>query len=267
MAESLTPRAAQTGRWLLCVDDDPDTLKLRKLVLEAAGYSVNTAESGETALRALAQGASADLVLLDYLMPGMNGNELAVKIREQYPHLPLIAVSAVGQLPESLLNLVNAHIQKGQGPELLLSTVSGILEQLHEQDLQKNRAVQATVLCVDDEELQLKVRRMLFESAGYQVLEAQDANTAIEKFQSSHVDAVVMDYSLFGKTGADIADQMKRLRPSIPIVILSGSSSLREESSSVDLWLRKMDVEPEDLVNKVTHLISQDITTGLSISK
>ena len=255
-SEPLANQPSQKPKDLLCVDDDLDTLKLRKLVLEAAGYSVSTADSGESALRALAQGTNPDLVLLDYLMPGMNGNELALKLREQYPHLPLIAVSAVGQLPESLLNVVNAHIQKGQGPEILLSTISAILAELHEQDMNSQGPPKATVLCVDDEELQLKIRRMLFESAGYRVVDAQDAGTAIKKFKNTAVDAVIMDYSLFGQTGVELAEQMKRMRPSMPIVILSGSgATIREESPSVDLWLRKMDLEPEDLVQEVARLI------------
>ncbi|HJT70134.1 MAG TPA: response regulator [Terriglobales bacterium] len=257
MAETIRSERTSPRRELLCVDDDPNTLKLRKLVLEAAGYSVHTANSGESALRALAQGKAADLVLLDYLMPEMNGTELATRLREQYPHMPLIAVSAIGQLPESLLNLVDAHFMKGQSPDLLLSTISGILDQLHEKDVSKQRLPKATVLCVDDEELQLKVRRMLFESAGYVVLEAQGAETALEKFRTEKVDAVLMDYSLFGQNGTAIAKQMKLLRPNVPVVILSGSASSQEGSSDVDLWLRKMDIEPEELVNEVGRLIEQ----------
>ena len=250
-----SPRHEKPRKELLCVDDEPNTLKLRKLVLEAAGYSVSTADSGEHALQALAHGMNVDLVLLDYLMPGMNGNELAMKLRERYPHLPLIAVSAVGQLPESLLQTVNAHVQKGQGPELLLSTVSAILEELHHRDVIKQASPTATILCVDDEELQLKVRRMLFESSGYRVLEAQGASTALEKFQSERVDAVVLDYSLAGQDGNIIAEQMKRLRPDTPILMLSGLSLQPNETANVDLWFRKMDIEPEDLVSEVTRLI------------
>lgn len=254
MTEPLTDKKRHKKE-LLCVDDDPGTLRLRKLVLEAAGYSVSTADSGESALHALAQGATADLVLLDYLMPGMNGNELAIRLRAQYPHMPLIAVSAVGDLPESLVTMVNAHVHKGQGPELLLSTVSGILDQLHENDVSKQSPPKATVLCVDDEELQLKVRRMLFESSGFEVLAAQGADAAMEQFRQENIDAVVMDYSLFGQNGDAVARQMKRLRPATPIVMLSGLPVPPEQSADVDLWLRKMEVEPEELVIEVTRLI------------
>jgi len=113
---------------VLCVDDDADTLKLRKLVLEAAGYNVLLANSAENAISILANGKEVDLVLLDYLMPDMNGDELAMHLRRQFPELALIAISAVGQLPQDLLQAVDAHLQKGQDPEVLLSTISDVLE-------------------------------------------------------------------------------------------------------------------------------------------
>jgi CheY-like chemotaxis protein len=117
-----------TRKELLCVDDDPNTLTLRRLVLQAAGYGVTTADSGANALGILAGRTKIDLVLLDYLMPGMNGDELALKLRHAYPQLPMIAISAVGQLPDALLQRVNAHVQKGQDPEVLLSTIKAVLD-------------------------------------------------------------------------------------------------------------------------------------------
>jgi CheY-like chemotaxis protein len=64
------------GKRLLCVDDDPEILTIRKLLLESKGYSVLPATSGEQALEFLSK-SIIDLVLLDYLMPGMNGDQLA----------------------------------------------------------------------------------------------------------------------------------------------------------------------------------------------
>lgn len=202
----------------------------------------------------LAEGAQIDLVLLDYVMLGMNGDELAKKLREAYPELPLIVVSAVGQLPATLLEAVDRHVQKGRNPELLLSTVSEVLARSgHSGNAQL--ASPGTVLCVEDEQLQLQLRKILFESAGFSVLQARSASAALELFRSQHVDAVVMDYWLSGSNGTMVAEEMKRLRPGIPIVMLSGFSSLPGEGAVVDAWLRKAEVEPEDVVNEVRRLI------------
>ena len=193
-----------SAKTVLCVDDDPETLKVRKLLLEDGGYSVVTATSGQEALRMLSQGHRVDMVLSDYLMPAMNCDELAERLRKQYPDLPLIVVSAVGQLPVSLLESTNARVQKGQDPEFLLKTIAAVFA-TEKRIPTEGLALKKTVLCVEDEKAQLKMRKMLLESAGFHVLEAQSARSAMETFRSSHVDAVVMDYWLSGQNGTALA--------------------------------------------------------------
>ena len=253
---------------VLCVDDDEAILQSRKLLLEAANYSVKTATSGAEALDILAAGAQVDVVLLDYLMPGMNGDELATELRKRLPHLRLIAVSAVGQLPPALLRTVDRSVQKGQDPEVLLTAISDVLAGGAGTSGDERLPASKTVLCVDDEQLQLQLRKMVFESAGFMVLQARSAATAMEAFESQNVDAVVMDYWLSGKNGTAVAEEMKRLRPRIPIVMLSGFSALPGEGVLVDAWLRKADSAPEDVVHEVRRLIGLRADTGEpSISK
>ncbi len=226
------------------------------MLLEAAGYSVLLAPSGAEALRMLSEGTKVDLVLLDYMMPEMDGNELAGKLRAHYPHLRLIAVSAVGQLPAALVDAVDSHVQKGHDPELLLSVVSAVLAGPGSGSPGSSHVQSPkTILCVDDEKLQLQLRKMVLESAGFVVLAAQSSEDAMEMFRTHHVDAVVMDYWLSGNNGTALAEQMKRLHPRIPILMLSGFSSLPGEGAVVDAWLRKAEVEPEEIIETVNRLI------------
>jgi CheY-like chemotaxis protein len=111
-------------RTILCIDDDRPTLELRRDVLEGSGYSVLTAPSGRDGLELVSP--KIDLVILDYLMPGMNGDEVAENIKSEYPTLPLIAMSGV-PLPDRMLEMVDAYVQKGQNAEVLLSTISKTL--------------------------------------------------------------------------------------------------------------------------------------------
>jgi CheY-like chemotaxis protein len=240
---------------VLCVDDDTSILNIRKILLDAAGYSVLTAESGTEALGILSGGTNVDLVLLDYLMPGMNGDELAGKLRERRPDLRLIAVSAVGQLPPALLNSVDGYVQKGQDPEVLLSVISAVIAR-NEGAGHEALPPPKTVLCVEDEQLQLQFRKILFESSGFLVLQARSASAALDLFRSHHVDAVVMDYWLSDRNGTTVAEEMRRLRPRVPIVMLSGFASLPGEGVVVDAWLRKTEAEPEQIVSEVRRLIS-----------
>jgi len=241
---------------LLSIDDDSETLRQRALLLEANGYSVRSIESGRQALDWLAGGAQVELVLLDYAMPGMRGDELARSLKERYPNLPLIAVSATEKLPTAFQDIVNGSVRNGQDPQVLLTTIAEVLAAADEKKAASG-VPQRTVLCVEDEELQLKARRMLFEAAGYRVIEARSAKRAIDLFSSQSVDAVVMDYWLSDKdgNGTVVAEQMKRMHPRTPILMLSGFTALPGEGALVDSWIRKSQLDPENLVSEVDRLI------------
>ena len=83
----------------MCIDDDAAILRLHQRLLEDAGYSVLTAASGELALSMLEQGALADIAVLDYSMPGMDGEELSQQLRKRYPKLRLVAASEMISRP------------------------------------------------------------------------------------------------------------------------------------------------------------------------
>jgi CheY-like chemotaxis protein len=97
---------------------------------------------------------------------------------------------------------------------------------------------------------------MVFESAGFKVLVARNGTQALETFHSQPVDAVVLDYFMPGLTGLSVAREMKRLRPEVPIIVLSGFASLPGETIGVvDAWLQKRDVEA--LVRELENLIQR----------
>lgn len=226
---------------ILCIDDDRETLEVRKNVLRSSGYTVLTASGGIEALDILSSGVSVDLVILDYLMPGMDGDRVAETLKSHFPDLPMIAVSAV-QLPPRMLEAVNAYVQKGQDVEILLSTIEKILNPTSAPE--KESRTERTVLCADDEINELTARRMVLESAGFKVLMARNGNDALDLFRSTAVDAVVLDYFMPGMTGLSVAREMKRLRPEVPLIMLSGFASLPGETIGVvDAWMQKRDVE------------------------
>ena len=116
----------------------------------------------------------------------------------------------------------------------------------------------ATVLCIDDEEPGLQVRRLLLESAGYRVLSARSGVEGIKLFQSEPVDAVVLDYWMSGMNGMAVAKELKRLNPATPIMILSAYGTLLDETLGVaDLWLRKGEEEPQFILAKLSEMLQQ----------
>lgn len=81
------------GKWALVADDSPDNRFLFECVLVRLGMNVMLAENGEEALR-LARAQHFDIVLMDMQMPIMNGYEATAVLREVYPNLPVIALTA-----------------------------------------------------------------------------------------------------------------------------------------------------------------------------
>jgi CheY-like chemotaxis protein len=119
----------------------------------------------------------------------------------------------------------------------------------------------STVLCIDDEEPGLKVRRILLETAGHRVLTALSGREGIEIFQSENVDAVILDYWMAGMNGVATARELKRLKRSIPIIILSAYGTLLDETLGVaDVWIRKGEEDPQYLLGALEALLQARVS-------
>lgn len=89
------PSINNQNNYILAVDDNPDNLFLIKLALEQQGYNVKLVEDGRSALAQIERDPP-DLILLDIMMPGMNGYEVTEKIRanESLPFIPIVLITA-----------------------------------------------------------------------------------------------------------------------------------------------------------------------------
>ncbi|HEY2467166.1 MAG TPA: response regulator [Terracidiphilus sp.] len=112
---------------ILCVDDEALGLQIRKAILEMAGYQVLTALDGNTAI-GLFERNSVDVVVLDYLMPEMDGGQVAAAMRRVKPEVPILLHSACVDLPQETIDIVDSSLAKGEGPELLLNRLQGLIE-------------------------------------------------------------------------------------------------------------------------------------------
>ena len=95
------------------------------------------------------------------------------------------------------------------------------------------------VLCVDDDAAMLALRCLVLSRAGYDVLTAANGAAALELFKCIQVDLVITDYWLPDLTGGQLASEMKRLKPAIPVVLFSGLVDVPPESEHVDLVIIK----------------------------
>jgi PAS domain S-box-containing protein len=116
----------------------------------------------------------------------------------------------------------------------------------------------ATILLIDDEVAGLLPRKLLLESAGYQVIVARSGAEGIRIFEDNRIDAVILDYWMSGMKGTAVAEELKRINPGVPIVVLSGMSDLPGEASGiVDKWIVKGSTRAEQLLESVAALLDR----------
>jgi DNA-binding response OmpR family regulator len=121
------------------------------------------------------------------------------------------------------------------------------------------------VLCVEDED-SLELRRMLFESAGFGFLGARNGDEGLKLFNQEEISAVVLDYWMPGMNGMTVATEMKRRRPEVPLIILSGFPPLPGEGVGlVDAWLQKGRVAPEKVIEQVSELIRRNTASAVEV--
>lgn len=133
----LSPRTRHRSvtKTILFVDDEPSLLQSRRLVFEALGYRVFTADSGERALEIL-HVDTVDAVIVNYLLPGMDGEQTARRIRTACPNIVIILCSDGFLVPQRVEEVVTDQLSKGTGPVALLE----VLEQ-HLQMVPGNRTL------------------------------------------------------------------------------------------------------------------------------
>lgn len=117
---------------ILCIEDEPEMIDLMRIILERKGYRVIGAVGGEQGLQVLER-QTPDLVLLDLMMPDVDGWEVFRRMRAN-PRLqdaPVIVVTAKAQSIDKVLGLhiakVNDYITKPFGPQELLDAVERVL--------------------------------------------------------------------------------------------------------------------------------------------
>ena len=138
VSEALSRESSRIAKTVLFVDDEPAILSMRRLVFEALGYSVLTAISGEKALEAL-ELHQVDAVVLDYLMPGMDGEETARRIRKLRSDIPIILSSGCLTVPQRVLEVVTVAVEKAGRPEALIEILEQHLHPLVESMLNGDR--------------------------------------------------------------------------------------------------------------------------------
>lgn len=119
------------------------------------------------------------------------------------------------------------------------------------------------ILCVDDEESPLFLRRKVLEKAGYVVYTAASAGDAETFLNNQAVDLVITDQLMPGVVGTELARSLKKSHPELPIILLSGVNDLPEGAENADLFVSKLE-GPLKLCEKVRELLDYHYPSVIS---
>ncbi len=111
------------------------------------------------------------------------------------------------------------------------------------------------ILCVDDNDQALSVRKFVLETRGYRVLTANNTEQAIELFDQGRVDLVITDLVMPHCNGNDLIQRLKEIAPWVPAVLVSGSIKQFDPTSRADAFLPKGACSPQELLERVRVLL------------
>jgi len=112
------------------------------------------------------------------------------------------------------------------------------------------------ILCIDDDDISLRVRKLFLCNAGYDVLTASSGEAGLEMFRQNSVDLVIADHFLSAKSGTETAREMRALKPNVPILIVSGSTEEPTGIEFADGFLSKGE-SPDELLSIIASLLER----------
>ena len=112
-----------------------------------------------------------------------------------------------------------------------------------------------TILCVDDDERSLSIRKVILQTRGYRVLTCSDPEDAITLVKAGGVDLVMTDLMMPKLNGARLIDQLKAIAPETPALLFSGSVNCCSEEHLADAWLPKGEFAPMELLERIRVLL------------
>lgn len=108
------------------------------------------------------------------------------------------------------------------------------------------------ILCVDDNEQSLSIRKFMLETRGYRVLAANSGREAVESFQQAGtIDLVIADLLMPEMDGAEVIRVLKELAPEVPMILISGKVKMYEKGTRADAFLPKGTYPAMELLEKI----------------
>jgi CheY-like chemotaxis protein len=228
---------------VLVIEDNPTNLELMVYLLRAFGYAPVTAANGEAGIEAIHR-EPFDLVICDVQMPGVDGYEVARRLKghPSFRGLPLVAVTAmamVGDRDRALAAGYDGYIAKPINPQTFVRQVEAFLRLPPDIDADEPRPVAAPppeapapnrpprrrILLVDNSPVNHDLMRSTLEPFGYEVVSASSVAEGLERARREPPDLILSDLHMPAASGYDLLEEVKKdpkLR-GLPFVFISST--------------------------------------------
>ena len=265
---------------ILVVDDDLATQRCLEDALRRAGYDVAIASDGPECLATVDAGQRVDLVILDLIMPGMDGFQVLKELRRRDAtrHVPILINTARDLSAEDIQRL-NGQYDKILHKSLddltgVLAGVARLLGTIHAprpdptEDFHSSCVIRhsssPTILLAEDDPTNQAFLRIVLEKAGYTVVLVQDGREAVEALRHLPVDLVLMDIQMPTMDGLEATRRIREMGASadgrLPIIALTARAMRGDEErclgAGCDAYLSKP-VDPSDLLATVARFLSK----------
>jgi two-component system, OmpR family, response regulator CpxR len=114
-----------------------------------------------------------------------------------------------------------------------------------------------TILCVDDNEQSLSVRKFMLETRGYRVLTAPSSEAALELFRNGGIDLVLSDLVMPHMDGNELVRRMKELAPEVPTILISGTVKAFDRANRADAFLPKGACSPLEMLERIRLMVAR----------
>ena len=223
---------------ILVVDDVVSNVLLLKIIFSNEGYNVCTANSGETCIE-VAHRECPDVILLDFTLPGINGYDVAVKLKSDImtKDIPIIFLTALNT-PQDMIRgfqvgAADFLTKPFNKEELLCRTTHQIimrnLSKIVSCDDEENNRKEK-ILIVDDVVSNVLLSKILFTNEGYQVCTANSGVTCIESARREKPDIILLDVMMPDISGFDTSVILKKDSETsdIPIIFVTALNTPRD---------------------------------------
>ncbi len=246
------------GLNVLVVDDNEASRDILKEYLESFGYSVTLAESGEEALEIMQPTHSFDLVLLDWMMPGMTGLDVALAIREAKSPPKIVLLSAWTMPSREHRAIVDAFMSKPIKPSALLDTImlafgKDVVKRKRSlglatgpEDLAAIRG--ARVLVVDDSDINLQIACELLQKVPLVLDTASSGEDAVAKAKVNAYDGILMDIQMPGIDGYTATGLIRKEHAfdELPIIAMTANVMAEDRARTLEAGMNGHVAKPVD---------------------